>query len=287
MNPATSKTPLDTRSVSRLFWRFVVYGLLIGLMLLFLTPVYMVFVTALKEPAEAGREATSWNLPTKVHFESFSIVWEKLAPNFRNSILLVTAGTTVSALVGSMNGYVLAKWRVPFAAVFFPLMLFGMFIPYQAVLIPLFKFMDGVNLYGGIPGLVLVHVVYGIPITTLIFRNFYVDIPNELLEAGAIDGAGFFGIYTKVVFPLSLPGFVVVVIWQFTQLWNEYLFAATLVKEKWQPITVPLAETAGGIAVDWNEPMAGAILAALPTLLVYIIMGRWFIRGLLAGSIKG
>jgi glucose/mannose transport system permease protein len=278
---------MEARMLARRAWRVVAYGLLIVMALVFLIPVYMVIVTALKEASEAGREATAWDLPSKVYFKSFQTAWENLAPNLRNSLLLVSAGTVISALVGSMNGYVLAKWRVPGSNFFFPLMLFGMFIPYQAIIIPLFKFMDAVNLYGGIPGLVLVHVVYGIPITTLIFRNFYVDIPNELLEAGAIDGAGFFGIYTKIVFPLSLPGFVVVVIWQFTQLWNEFLFAVTLVKDKWQPITVPLAETAGGIAVDWNQPMAGAILAALPTLLVYIIMGRWFIRGLLAGSIKG
>lgn len=277
----------DARTLTRSLWRVAAYGLLILLALIFLVPVYMVVVTSLKEAAEAGREATAWDLPSKLNFESFKTVWDDLSPNLRNSFLLVTAATAISALVGSMNGYVLAKWRVPGASIFFPLMLFGMFIPYQAILIPLFKFMDNVNLYGGLPGLVLVHVVYGIPITTLIFRNFYVDIPNELLEAGAIDGAGFFGIYTKLVFPLSLPGFVVVVIWQFTQIWNEFLFAVTLVKDRWQPITVPLAETAGGISVDWNQPMAGAILAALPTLLVYIIMGRWFIRGLLAGSIKG
>ncbi|MBI5931478.1 MAG: carbohydrate ABC transporter permease [Chloroflexi bacterium] len=273
--------------LTRRLWRLVAYSLLILMALIFLIPVYMVIVTSLKNPIEAGQETTSWNLPTKIYWESFSSVWKELAPNLRNSALLVTGATTISALVGSMNGYVLAKWRIRGASFFFPLMLFGMFIPYQAIIIPLFKFMDGINLYGGIPGLVLVHVVYGIPITTLIFRNFYIDIPNELLEAGAIDGAGFFGIYTKIVFPLSLPGFVVVVIWQFTQIWNEFLFAVTLVKDKWQPITVPLAETAGGIAVKWNQPMAAAILAAIPTLFVYIVMGRWFIRGLLAGSIKG
>jgi glucose/mannose transport system permease protein len=166
-------------------------------------------------------------------------------------------------------------------------MLFGMFIPYQAILIPLFEFMRDVNLYGGIFGLVVIHTVYGLPITTLIFRNFYVDIPDEMLEAAAMDGADFFGIYTKVIFPLSIPGFVVVIIWQFTQIWNEFLFAVTMTNTESQPITVGLAQLAGGEAVKWNLPMAGAILAALPPLIVYIILGRYFIRGLLAGSIKG
>ncbi|PJF22428.1 MAG: ABC transporter permease, partial [Phototrophicales bacterium] len=130
-------------------------------------------------------------------------------------------------------------------------------------------------------------VVYCIPITTLIFRNFYVEIPDEMLEAAAIDGAGFWQIYTDIVFPLSLPGFVVVIIWQFTQIWNDFLFAIFMTTEGNQPITVPLAELSGGEAVDYNLTMAGAILAALPPLLVYIVMGRYFIRGLLAGSIKG
>jgi glucose/mannose transport system permease protein len=134
---------------------------------------------------------------------------------------------------------------------------------------------------------VLVHTVYGLPITTLIFRNYYVDIPDSLIESSCLDGAGFFTIYRKVVFPLSLPAFVVVVIWQFTQIWNEFLFAVSLSNPESQPITVALAQLAGGEAVKWNLPMAGALLAALPTLLVYVVFGRYFVRGLLAGSVKG
>jgi glucose/mannose transport system permease protein len=166
-------------------------------------------------------------------------------------------------------------------------MLFGMFIPYQSILIPLFQFIRNVNLGGSLTGLILAHAVYGLPITTLIFRNFYTEVPTEMLEAGMIDGAGFFGLYFRIVFPLSLPGFVVVIIWQFTQIWNEFLFAITLTSEKFNPITVKLALLAGGEAVNWNLPMAGAVLAALPTLLVYIVLGRYFIRGLFAGSVKG
>ncbi|MCC6799712.1 MAG: carbohydrate ABC transporter permease, partial [Anaerolineae bacterium] len=158
---------------------------------------------------------------------------------------------------------------------------------YQSILIPLFQFVQDVNLGGSLWGLVLAHVVYGLPITTLIFRNYYVEVPTDMIEAGSIDGAGFFGIYRWIVFPLSLPGFVVVIIWQFTQIWNEFLFAVTLTNESSQPITVALAQLAGGEAVKWNLPMAGAVLAALPTLAVYIFLGRYFIRGLMAGSVKG
>jgi len=266
--------------------RWVIY-LLLGLAsAVFLLPVYLVVVTSLKAPA-AINLATTWSLPAQWHWRSFADAWAAFAPKLGNSFTLTFAATVLSALLGSMNGYVLSKWRFPGANVVFPLMLFGMFIPYQAILIPLFEFLRSIGLYGGLGGLILAHVVYGLPITTLIFRNYYTEIPDEMLEAGKIDGAGFFGLYARIVFPLSLPGFVVVIIWQFTQIWNEFLFAVTLTRQDTQPITVALAQLAGGEAVRWNLPMAGAILAALPTLIVYVLLGRYFVRGLLAGSVKG
>ncbi|MCA9915307.1 MAG: carbohydrate ABC transporter permease [Anaerolineae bacterium] len=253
---------------------------------MFLVPVYIVIVTALKNPAEINL-ASTWQLPTELYWQSFSEVMSEFGPRFGNSVQLVIGATLLSSIMGSLNGYVLSKWDIPGHKFLFPLMLFGMFIPYQAILIPLFEFMRDIDLYGGIPGLILIHVVYGLPITTLIFRNFYVEIPDEMLEAAAIDGAGFWKLYTDIVFPLSIPGFVVVIIWQFTQIWNEFLFAVTMTSNDAQPITVGLAQLAGGEAVKWNLPMAGAIVAALPPLIVYIVLGRYFIRGLLAGSIKG
>ncbi|MFP4323661.1 MAG: carbohydrate ABC transporter permease [Anaerolineales bacterium] len=266
--------------------RVLVYALLLFFTAIFLIPVYLVIITSLKDPATINL-ATTWELPESLHWESYSDVVEEFGPRLRNSAVLVIGATALSAVMGSMNGYVLAKWRIPGERVLFPLILFGMFIPYQAILIPLFEFMRSIDLYGGITGLTLIHVVYGLPITTLIFRNFYIDIPDEMLEAGEIDGANFFGLYRHIVFPLSVPGFVVVVIWQFTQIWNEFLWAVTMTNNASQPITVGLAQLAGGEAVNWNLPMAGAIVAALPPLIVYIILGRYFIRGLLAGSVKG
>jgi glucose/mannose transport system permease protein len=266
--------------------RILVYALL-GLALVFyLLPVYLVVITALKEPAAIGLAGT-WHLPERWHWESFAVAWQAFAPKLMNSLVLAVAATVGSALLGSLNGYVLSKWRFPGANIVFPLMLFGMFIPYQAILIPLFQFLRDLGLYGNLWGLILTHIVYGLPITTLIFRNFYAEIPDEMLEAAKMDGATFFGIYGRIIFPLSISGFVVVVIWQFTQIWNEFLFAVTLTSQASQPITVALAQLAGGEAVRWNLPMAGAILAALPTLLIYIVLGRYFIRGLLAGSVKG
>ena len=266
--------------------RVVMYALLILAALFFLVPVYLLFATALKSP-DAINLATTWHWPAALNWASFSDAWAKIGGNVLNSLFLAVTATFLSALLGSLNGYALSKWKFRGANTLFALMLFGMFIPYQAVLIPLFQFIKSLGLYGSIWGLILAHVVYGIPITTLIFRNFYADVPDALIEAATIDGAGFWQIYGRVIFPISIPGFVVVIIWQFTQVWNEFLFAATLTNTTSQPVTYALSQLAGGQAVSWNLPMAGAILAALPTLLVYILLGRYFVRGLLAGSVKG
>ena len=267
-------------------WRWLMYVVLFLAVSFFLMPVYMMVVTALKDPAEISLD-TAWQLPSVWNWASFADAWQAFLPKLRNSLILTVTASATSAMLGSLNGYVFAKWPFPGAKIVFALILFGMFIPYQAILIPLFGFIRAIGLYGTIWGLVVVHTVYGLPITTLIFRNYYTEIPDSLIEASALEGAGFFKIYRHVVFPLSLPGFVVVVIWQFTQIWNEFLFAVSLSNPASQPITVALAQLAGGEAVRWNLPMAGALLAALPTLLVYVVFGRYFVRGLLAGSVKG
>jgi glucose/mannose transport system permease protein len=266
--------------------RVAIYIGLVLAALFFLLPIYLLFVTAFKTP-DAINLSTTWQLPRGLNWSSFSDAWAKIGGNMGNSFFLAITATLLSAMIGSLNGYALSKWKFRGADTLFALMLFGMFIPYQSVLIPLFQFVKSLGLYGSIWALVLAHVVYGIPITTLIFRNFYADVPDALIEAATIDGAGFWAIYGRVIFPISIPGFVVVIIWQFTQVWNEFLFAATLTSTKSQPVTYALAQLAGGQAVSWNLPMAGAILAAIPTLLVYILLGRYFVRGLLAGSVKG
>ncbi len=279
--PSTTRAPSNRPLI-----RVLIYVALILLAGAFLVPVYMVLVTGFKSIDQVNL-ATMWQFPTNFTLDSFREALERLLPNFLNSVFLVVPGTIISAALGSINGYVLSKWQFRGANIIFPLMLFGMFIPYQAILIPLVQFLRSIGLYGNLYGLILVHVVYGIPITTLIFRNYYAEVPTEMLEAGAIDGAGFFGLYRHIILPISVPGFVVVIIWQFTQLWNEFLFAVTLSGPSSQPITVALQNLAGSQVVEWNVQMAGALLAALPTLVVYIVLGRYFIRGLLAGSIKG
>lgn len=267
--------------------RVVVYAILVGFSLFYLLPVYLLLITGMKSFNEVSLNRM-WNLPSNFSFDSFAEAWKLLQGSFVNSLELVIPATIISSMLGSMNGYVLAKWRFPGSNMLFTAILFGMFIPYQSILIPLVQFLQSIGLYGSIPGLVLVHVVYGIPITTLIFRNYYAGVPSELLEASKIDGAGFFGIYRHIIFPLSVPGFVVVAIWQITAIWNEFLFGLIVTNSPEQrPVTVALQNIAGSQYTQWNVQMAGALLVAIPTLLVYIFLGRYFLRGLLAGSVKG
>jgi glucose/mannose transport system permease protein len=267
--------------------RLVFYALLVLIAAFYMLPVYVMVVTSLKSFVEVSH-STPWQLPSAPTLDAYRTAFTTLAPSFFNSVVLVVPATLLSAMLGSINGYVLAKWRFRGADLIFTLLLFGMFIPYQSVLIPAVVVLENIGLYGGIPGLILIHVVYGIPITTLIFRNYYAGIPNELLEAARIDGAGVLGIYRWVLFPLSVPGLVVVMIWQFTSIWNEFLFAVTIASDpQQQPITVALQGLAGSLLAQYQVQMACALLTALPPLLVYVLLGRYFIRGLLAGSLKG
>jgi len=263
------------------------YLILIALAAVYLLPVYLLVITGLKPINEIDLK-TMWDLPTMgIHFDNFIAGYEQLAPNLTNSLVMVIPEAILSALLGSLNGYLLSKWKFRNSNLIFSLILFGMFIPYQSILIPLVKFMQSIKLYGDLPGLILVHIIYGIPITTLIFRNYYAGISSEILEAGRIDGASLMGLYRYIMFPLSAPSFAVVIIWQFTQAWNEFLFAVILTNQTHWPVTVALNNLAGSQLVQWNVLMAATLLAALPTLLVYIFLGRFFLRGLMAGALKG
>ncbi|TMG25550.1 MAG: carbohydrate ABC transporter permease [Chloroflexi bacterium] len=266
--------------------RLITYALLLVVAAFYLLPIYVIAVTAFKSFIEVSH-TTPWQLPSAPSLDAFGNAFTTLAPSFFNSVLLVVPATLLSALLGSLNGYVLSKWRFRGADLVFTLLLFGMFIPYQSILLPLVLVLQKIQLYGGIPGLILTHVVYGIPITTLIFRNYYAAVPTEVIEAARIDGASVLGIYRHVLLPISMPGFVVVLIWQFTSIWNEFLFAVTLTLPDQWPITVALNGLAGSLLAHYEIQMAGALLTALPPLVIYIVLGRYFIRGLLAGALKG
>jgi glucose/mannose transport system permease protein len=263
------------------------YVALLGFAIIILTPVYVLLVTSFKGLAEID-PTHAWNLPDVWTVDAWREAWDVLSPSMRNSFELVIPATVISTVLGSLNGFVLSKWRFPGADVVFTFFLFGMFIPYQAIMIPLTQILDDVEFPAGIPRLVFAHVVYGIPITALIFRNYYATIPDELMEAARMDRAGMLRTYWSVVLPLSAPAFVVAAIWQFTAIWNDFLFAVFLVTDpaSW-PVTVALNNTAGSLVTPYNLQMAAAILASLPTLVVYVLLGRYFMRGLMAGALKG
>ncbi|WP_121958224.1 carbohydrate ABC transporter permease [Petrotoga sp. 9PWA.NaAc.5.4] len=266
----------------------VIYYIILAIFTIFyILPFYVTLSTSFK-PFEEVSIANMWKLPNKVSFDGFKQAFIRLSPNLKNSLYLTIPATLISAMIGSINGFALSKLKFRYSNLIFALILFGMFIPYQSVLFPLIQFFQTIGLYGTIPALIITHVIYGIPITTLMFKNYYEEIPNELVEAASVDGANIWQSYTKILLPISIPGFVVVIIWQFTNIWNEFLFAVTITSDPTkQPITVALVNLAGSQIVEWNVQMAGALLAALPTLIVYIILGRYFVRGLLAGSVKG
>ncbi|MCC7021576.1 MAG: carbohydrate ABC transporter permease [Thermomicrobiales bacterium] len=267
--------------------RYIVLALLIAATAFYLMPVYVMVINGLKDKSYMTL-SDMWKFPLYLDGGGFPLAWKTLSPNLWASLRMVIPATILSSLLGAVNGYLLSKWKFRGSDVIFTLILFGMFIPYQAILIPLIRFLDQIGLYGKWQGLVLVHVIYGIPITCLIFRNYFTNVPTELVEAARIDGAGLIQTFFQIILPLSLPAFVVVGIFQFTNIWNDFLFGVTVVfNPADQPVTVALNNLNGTNSVDWTVVMAAAVLSALPTAIVYVLLGRYFIRGLLAGSMKG
>jgi glucose/mannose transport system permease protein len=262
------------------------YLTLFALVCIFLIPVYVLLVTAFKDPSQVS-PSRMWQLPDSLSLDTFRTVWPKLETGLRNSVLMALPAALISSLLGAANGFVLSKWRFPGADVVFPLILFGMFIPYQAILIPMRQLLTEWHLIGGINGLILVHIVYGLPITTLIFRSYFAGISDELIDASQVDGAGMLRTFAFVALPIAIPAFAVSMIWQFTSAWNDFLFGLVITNPSSAPVTVALNNVAGGQVVPYHEAMASALLASIPTLLVYIVMGRFFMRGLMAGALKG
>jgi len=286
--PIPARTRLrGGRRVQRTSGRLFKYAALAFFAVLVLMPVYVLVVTSFKEVAETD-PSHAWSWPHVWTTAAWHQAWDQLSPNLANSFRLVIPATIISTILGSLNGFVLSKWRFPGADIVFTFFLFGMFIPYQAVMIPLTQLFTDANFPEGIPRLVFAHVVYGIPITALIFRSYYATIPQDLMEAARMDRAGMLRTYWSVVLPISAPAFVVTAIWQFTSIWNDFLFAVFIINDpaKW-PVTVALNNTTGSFVTPYNLQMSAALLASLPTLAVYVILGRYFIRGLMAGALKG
>ena len=263
----------------------------------YLLPLFVMLVNSVKPLAEI-REGNMLAFPRAFTIEPWITAWGSaqigvqptgLKPYFWNSIKMVVPAVIISTILGALNGYVLTKWRFRGHKWVFALMLFGCFIPFQIVLIPMSQVLGKLGLAGDTAGLVLVHVTYGIGFSTLFFRNYYEAFPNELVKAAMIDGASFFGIFWRIMLPSSGPIIVVTVIWQFTNIWNDFLFGASFAAGEGAPMTVALnnlVNSSTGVK-EYNVHMAAAIIAAFPTLFVYIVAGRYFVRGLMAGSVKG
>ncbi|MEU4214159.1 carbohydrate ABC transporter permease [Actinoplanes sp. NPDC026623] len=284
--PIPRRSPARRRTPTSVAGPVVKYVLLLFFLLVVLMPAYVLIVTSFKSGSEIGVSG-QWDLPERWTTESWAKAWNALRPSFFRTVGLAVPVAIISSLLGAANGFVLSRWRFPGADVVFTLILFGMFIPYQAVMIPLRDIVSTIGLPPGIPTLIFVHCVYGIPICTLIFRNYYATtVPEDLVEAGRVDGAGLLRTFRSIILPVSIPGFVVTVIWQFTSAWNDFLFAIFLSNTRNGPITIALNALAGAQSPDYAAAMAGALITSLPTLAVYILLGRWFIGGLMAGSVK-
>ena len=267
--------------------RAPIYLALIAFSAFYLLPFYVMLITGLK-PYQDLNVTRMWELPTAISLEGFAEGWRWVAPNFRNSAMITIPAALLSSMLGSMNGYIFAKWRFPRSNLIFILFLVGMFLPYQGILIPLVRTLQMVHLYGSPIGLILVHCIFGIPITALLFRGYYIGIPNELVDAAKIDGCGFFGIYRRILLPISMPAFGVVLLWQFTSIWNDYLIGLVVLSNpRLAPINVAVQNIAGSWSVEWNVQMSAALIAAAPTVVVYLALGKLFMRGLLAGALKG
>jgi glucose/mannose transport system permease protein len=277
--------------------RGLIYALLLFFAFYYLLPFYVMVVNSFK-PLDEIRGGAMLSLPQLFTVEPWITAWSSaqigvsptgLAPYFVNSILMVVPAVALSTIFGAINGYVLTKWRFPGHSWVFGMMLLACFIPFQIVLIPMARILGLIGIAGSTPGLVLVHVVYGIGFTTLFFRNYYEAFPTELIKAAQIDGASFWQIFYRILLPSSGPIIVVTVIWQFTNVWNDFLFGASFGDFDSMPMTVALnnlVSSSTGVK-EYNVHFAGAIMAALPTLIVYIVSGRYFVRGLMAGAVKG
>ena len=282
-----------TRTVGRL----ILYALLVAFALYYLLPLFVMLTTSLKTLDDI-RSGNLLSLPQQVSFDAWAKAWSSactgvncggLRGNFWNSVSFVLPAVLISTLIGSLNGYVLTQWRFRGSDALFTLLLIGCFIPFQVVLLPMAQTLGWLGIANSTTGLIFVHVVYGLAFTTLFFRNFYVSIPPEMVKAARIDGAGFLRIFWRIILPLSPPIIVVCVIWQFTQIWNDFLFGVVFSSGERQPITVALnnlVNTSTGVK-EYNVDMAAAVIAGLPTLFVYIVAGKYFVRGLTAGSVKG
>lgn len=279
------------------FGRVFTYGLLLVAALFFLAPLYVMVVTSFKD-ADQLRAGNLLSLPTSLNLDAWHLAWNTactgvdcrgLKPYFMNSVFMAVPAVLISTAWGALNGYVLSMWKFRGSEVLFGFLLFGVFMPFQVVLLPMSQVLGWLGLSSSIGGLVLVHCLAGMAGTTLFFRNYYTAVPRELVNAARIDGAGFWRIFWRIVLPMSTPIMMVTLIWQFTNIWNDFLFGVAFSGADSKPVTVGLnnmANTTSSVK-NYNVDMAAAIIAGLPTMLVYVLAGQYFVKGLTAGAVKG
>ena len=284
---------MNTKNISR----FAVYAVLLIAAFFFLAPLYVMLATSFKD-AEQIRSGNLLSLPASLNFESWTLAWSTactgvdcrgLKPYFWNSVMMAVPAVLISTGWGAINGYVLSMWKFKGSDLLFGFILFGVFMPFQVVLLPMSQVLGYLGLSSSSGGLVLVHCLAGMAGTTLFFRNYYTAIPRELVNAARMDGAGFWRIFYRIVIPMSTPILMVTLIWQFTNIWNDFLFGVAFSGADSKPITVGLnnmANTTSSVK-SYNVDMAAAIIAGLPTMLVYVLAGQYFVKGLTAGAVKG
>lgn len=302
MTAATEIRPLVRqrnlgRQANRFMRRTAVYAVLIGFAAFFLLPLLVMVFASFKD-MDAILHSSILALPTHPTLQPWREAWSSacigtlcvgLRGYYLNTILLVVPAVLISALVGAVNGYALSKFRFRGANLVYGLILFGTFAPYQVMLVPISKMLGLLGLSNGIGGLILLHTLYGLPMTTMFFRNYFMTVPQDLIKAAKVDGAGFWTTFVLIVLPMSTPMIVVTVIWQFTSIWNDFLFGVSFTSGANSPIMVALNNMVSSAAGErpYNIHMAGALLSALPTLVVYLLAGKYFVRGLMAGAVKG
>ena len=282
---------------AKLISRWLVYGVLLLAMLLFLAPLYVMLATSFKDAAQL-RTGNLLSLPASLNFEAWSLAWSSactgtdcrgLQPFFINSVMMAVPAVLISTVWGAINGYVLSLWKFRGSELLFGFMMFGLFMPFQVVLLPMSQVLGWLGISSSVGGLVLVHCLAGLAGTTLFFRNYYAAIPKELVNAARIDGAGFWRIFVRIILPMSTPIVMVTLIWQFTNIWNDFLFGVAFSGADSKPVTVGLnnmANTTSSVK-SYNVDMAAAVIAGLPTMLVYMLAGQHFVKGLTAGAVKG
>jgi len=275
----------------------VIYGTLLVVCMYYLLPLYVMIVTSLKGMPEI-RLGNIFSPPVEVTYEPWVKAWseactgincEGLSRGFWNSVWILVPSVILSIAIASVNGYALANWRFKGSEVFFTILIFGAFIPYQVMIYPLVIMLREIGLFGSLWGLVLIHTIFGMPVLTLLFRNYFTSLPEELFKAARIDGAGFWGIFLRILVPMSLPIFSVALILQITGIWNDFLFGVIFTKPDHYPMTVQLNNIVNAVqgVKEYNVNMAATLLTGLVPLIIYFASGKLFVRGIAAGAVKG